>query len=324
MKAKIIFFLLFFLNCNFDSQENNYYFLNKNTTLKQIIDSVNKATIKEKETIFGKRPPTLERIGFIDLSKYANNIELIELTNYKNPYIRCYSFYALVKNQDSTVYDILKKHIKDTAKIQLQSGCFVNEIFVGDYFYNIICDNNENSKFSKLHLSQIDSLLINEKNIILEAKSNVIKRLKPTNDNYLKIRNLVINENNTTALIILAKYKKKSDIDLISNFFKDENSQIYALEAVIEYPSIKFYPYLKDIFNTEWKKKLYDYQKWRLCIEALTLYPNKETISLFEKTISTNDNFRYSTLTGFIEDAVELHPNKIFNPLIEKINQTDQ
>lgn len=85
-------------------------------------------------------------------------------------------------------------------------------------------------------------------------------------------------------------------------------------------PDKCFYDSLVVIFEREWDKSLYDYEKWRLLYEALSKYPSEpKTILLFERTLQTKDAFRYQTLCTDLFIAASKHPNPAFEHLKKRI-----
>jgi hypothetical protein len=177
-------------------------------------------------------------------------------------------------------------------------------------------------KLSESERQIVDSILVNDKNILLYSKSSVLQDLKPTPENYNRIRELVIKDRNESALITLAKYKKSEDKKLILSFFANRKTQYSALFAVREYPDQYFFPFVKKTFEQEWdysEQRGYDYPKWRMCYQALAKFPRKETIELFERTIQSTDEFRYKTLCTNLLVAITKYPNKLYEPLKDKI-----
>jgi hypothetical protein len=72
----------------------------------------------------GVRTDQWER--FEKLKKEATDEELKELTENKNPVVRCYSFQAIATRKSIDVFPILLKHLNDTARIETFQGCIVS------------------------------------------------------------------------------------------------------------------------------------------------------------------------------------------------------
>jgi hypothetical protein len=85
-------------------------------------------------------------------------------------------------------------------------------------------------------------------------------------------------------------------------------------------PDSSFYPKLINIFEREWREKLYDYGKWQIVYQALTRYPAApQTLALFKRTIQTRDKFRYQTLGTDLLIAITRYPSPIFEQLKPQI-----
>ena len=252
--------------------------------------------------------------------------QLVALTEHKNAAVKCYSFQALVANRSDKTFPVLLKKLFDTSKIVIQSGCVITAEMIGDYFFGIVALKDADNKTYTLNPSErniVDSMLLHNKNLPLASKFTALNNTKPTTGNYARIRELVLAERNESALIILAKYKKKEDRKLIASFFKNATTQYSALFAVREYPDEYFYPFVKSVFENEWKQKDYDVEKWRMCYQALAKYPKPETVKLFERTINTKDRFRYNTVCVSLLAALNKFPDKLFEPIKNKIKLTD-
>ena len=121
----------------------------------------------------------------------------------------------------------------------------------------------------------------------------------------------------------LAKYKKRQDIELIKSFLCKDTSAFYALESVKEFPDSSFYPLIVKLLEKEKESGYYNYGSYREIFRALTMYPTKETCSIFEQIIQTPDTFHCQHLEKEILVAIALNPNKIFEPLKKEIKLPD-
>lgn len=296
--------------------------LNTLPALKNIVDGLEEGNRVESSHIGFAGSPSSQWAKYEQLKKIATNDQLIALTDHKNPTVRCYAFQALAAKRSDKTFSVLLKHLNDTSIIQTQSGCIGMSQFTGDYFINVVTPNYIEIDIYKLNQKEkeiLDSILLNDKSISISAKSAVLETLPPTAGNYARIKQLVIDERNESALRTLAKYQKKTDKELIASFFKDENTQSSALYAVREFPDDYFYSFVVKVFEQEWKQEQYDYPKWRICYQALAKYPRPETIELFERTTKSKDEFRYETLCEYLLVAITKYPNKLYDPIKAKI-----
>ncbi len=293
--------------------------------LKQIVSEIEKWNRVESPFIGHASMSSIQWKKFEQLMKIATEEQLIGLTDHKNSVVRCYAFQALAARNSSKVFKVLLNHLRDTPHVETQRNDLVANYFVGDYLIEAVTPNLFPTDIYKLNYRErktLDSILLFDKSVLVKSKSSVILNLTPTPEKYERIRELLQIERNEYALIPLAKYKKPSDRELIASFFKIDSTQTFALCASIEFPDDYFYPFIKGIFEQEWKEELYDYPKWRFCFQALAKYPRKETIDLFKKTTKlkhTRQNFRYNYLNSHLLIAITKFPDKLFEPLKDKI-----
>ncbi len=290
--------------------------------LKKIVDGIEKGNSVESSHIGEGGSPSDQYAKYEQLKKIATVEQLTALTDHKNSAVRCYAFQALAAKKADNVFTVLLKHLHDTSSVETQSGCIVMTEYTGDYFIDVVTPNYIDLEVYKLNQKErqtLDSILLYDKSIQLSAKSSVLDKLKPTTENYERIRELVAKDRNTSALETLAKYKKQTDIELIATFFRDDNTQSSALYAAREFPDDFFYPFIIKVFEQEWKQDHYDYPKWRICYQALAKYPRPETIELFGRTTKSKDEFRYETLCKYLLVAITKYPNKLYDPIKTKI-----
>ncbi|HTI61050.1 hypothetical protein [Mucilaginibacter sp.] len=257
------------------------------------------------------------------LNKVASLAELRELTHHKNSVVRCYAYDALTARKDTYAFTLLLSHLHDTAKVSTFFGCIISEEMAGDYFLNAVTPHNSTDVGYKLSLRQksmIDSILLFDKHIILSAKYNLLYDLKPQAQYYNRIREIAINEKMPVAIWALAKYERVNDVSIIRAAFNDLQSEDYAIRSAMLIPDNSFYPIITNIFEREWKEKLYDYQKWEILYQALAQYPKEpQTLDFFKKTIQTKDEFRYKTLGADLLIAITKYPDPVFEPLKKQI-----
>jgi len=303
-------------------QKPVYINLDSLPDLKKIVDSIEKGNRVESSHIGEGGSPSEQWDKYEQLKKVATIDQLVALTDHKNSAVRCYAFQALATKRSDKIFSVLLMHLNDTSRVSTQSGCIGMTQFVGDYFVDVVTPNYIEVDIYKLNQTEkktLDSILLNDKSIMISAKSLVLETLKPTADNYARIRQLVKEERNESALRTLAKYQKQTDKELIASFFKDDNTQSSALYAVREFPDDYFYSFVKKVFEQEWKQELYDYPKWRNCYQTLAKYPRPETIELFDRTTNSKDEFRYETLCKYLLIAITKYPNKLYDPIKTKI-----
>jgi hypothetical protein len=246
----IIFIIsILFFDCHKSKRfENSPIDLEKYPKLKEIVENIERGERIEGSQIGESGAKSVQHQRYLLLQKHATETQLISLTEHKSPVVRCYAFQILANTKSNKTFSILLKHLDDTTKIETVQGCIGWSTYAGDYFINA----------SQLSLNEqriMDSIMLNDRSIILTGRLRIIENLKPIESNYNKIRELVEVERNTSALITLAKFRKLSDRDLIITFLKNEETKNSALLAVKEFPDIVFYPYVKKYLRKNGRKK---------------------------------------------------------------------
>jgi hypothetical protein len=318
---KIGILLLIFILCSCNEQKKKS---NSILSISEIVKGIELKNRVEAQSIGIANKPSKQWNKYEQLEKTATEEQLIALTDHKNSVVRCYAFQALAARNSSCVFNVLLKHLHDTTTVSTLNGDMGCDMYVGDYFIEVVTPDfisNKLYKLSKKERETLDSILIYDKSVCLYGKMTVLKVIKPTKGNYAIIKELVEKDRNANALTALAKYHKRSDKMLISSFLKDEKTTNYALLAIIEFPDDFFYPFVKRILLNEWVPKDggYDSNRLILCYEILAKYPRAETIELFEKTIKIKDKSRYNNLCEFLLIAISKYPNKLYEPLKQKI-----
>ncbi len=233
----------------------------------------------------GIRPKQYD--NFLKLKTKATSDELMELTNHPNPTVRSYAFWALSYNHSIDLYPIVLNHINDIELVKTQFGCIVSGETVGDFFINVVTPRYidlNSQKLDSVQFATLDSILIYTPNN-LSAKSAAINRAEPTENLYPKIRELVVKDNDQTAMVTLAKYKKEQDVELIlknkgkSKF--DEGGFFYTYKAISQFPHPDFLPLLeknlkKTLNNTHFSTE------WRELYKAIASYKNDKALELLQ------------------------------------------
>lgn len=277
---QIALILTFFLSFNLFGQSkfDQNKISSKTNKIVQKIAKVNEL-MGSAVSIGGTRPKQYD--NFVELEKKASKEELIELTNHPNGVVRSYSFWALSHKKNIDLFPIIKNHLIDDELVSTMFGCIVSKEKVGDFFISVATPEYidlDSKKMDSKEMKELDSLLIFQPNN-LSARFDAINRAEPTESLYPKIRELVINEKNQSALVTLAKYQKEQDIDIIKNFRdetdKDEGGYFFTYKAISYFPNPKFFPFLKSqlqktLDNTHFSNE------WTQLYRAIASYKNEE------------------------------------------------
>lgn len=249
------------------------------------------------------------------LSKDATTAELIRLTDHKNGVVRGYSFQALADRKGVDLMPVIRRHLHDIDEIQTLTGCLGGTQFVGDYFLSVVGEDHLNPR----QQAQIDSILIFDRDMKLQAKYSLLGSIKPKKSYYSRIQEIAMTETRPEAYLALARYQNPKDVLFLQSLFKRESAEYYGIYAVREFPHASFYPILQKVFEKEWGKQLFDHPKWRILYQALAKYPNSSTYALFKKTVDEKDAYRHETLCKYLMIAITKYPNAIFEPLKSQI-----
>jgi hypothetical protein len=311
------------LSCHQTTSPGKIILVKIRPVIQTIVDSIAKYNQLNGSAVGYAGVRTIQWDRYEKLSKTATLAELRELTHHENAVVRCYAYDALTTRKDTTAFTILLTHLHDTATVSTLIGCVVSGEQVGDYFLNavILRDSTDTGyKLSSKQKTIIDSVLLFDKHMTLFAKYNLLYDLKPRPEYYGRVKEIAVKEKMPVAIWALAKYKNPNDINIITSAFNDTESEDYAIRSAVLNPDNSFYPVLTKIFEREWSKKLYDYQKWRLLYQALAKYPNgRQTLAFFKRTIQTKDEFRYKTLGADLLIAITKYPDPVFEPLKKHI-----
>lgn len=255
--------------------------------------------------------------------------ESIILTEYKSPVVRCAAFIPLCRLNPEYSKKILIKHLHDNDTLKVQNGCMGSYSNVGNEYLNIFFNSLAKkdsiiSPENKAFVNQLRQIILQDSTSKLYYRTVIINELETTAENYNIIRKIAISGTEPMAIITLSKYKKEQDKPLIIKALGNEETEIYAIYAVKNFPDKEFFPYLVKVFNTEWQKKRYSYSKWRIVYQALAKYPNEpETLQLFERTITVSDKFRKKTLGEYLWMAVTKYPDPKFESYKSRITIED-
>ena len=239
-------------------------------------------------------------------------------TSSEDPVTRCRAFMILAEKHDSATFGILLKHLSDDEIVRHKGGCVIGDSYVGDIFVNSV-KALTSYKLSNNQEVILDSALIHFNDIKLSAKDRLLKTIKPNQNYYNRIRDIVLKEKNSTALIPLSRFKKEQDIQIIKQHLKRKNDLYNAIYAAREFPSTILKLELIRVFERKWKEKYYSYSEWRVLYQALIQYDDMEIHKLFERTLSTEDKFKYQTLSSYFMIAITKYPFNNYSRIKESI-----
>jgi hypothetical protein len=87
---------------------------------------------------------------FVTLMSIATDSQLIVLTNYFNPNVKAYAFWALVIRRHVAVKRILEEHINDKCFFQYRSGCMSESMKINEWFLGLAAQVLTNDEIKKI------------------------------------------------------------------------------------------------------------------------------------------------------------------------------
>lgn len=267
--------------------------------------------------------------------------ELVELSNHRNPIVRCLAFKALTESCSPKAYNVLLQHLFDTTEFDRRNGCEADEDRVTDNFLDEVgYDRTTPTKYTLIEqqFNYIDSVLlfgdeIKKRSVLSttehRSRGYLLKRVKPLPQFYNRIKDIA-KAGVFEALPALAKYQNPLDTSIFISFLlNDEFSSrgrlmaIYVREAVKHFPHPSFYPILKkQLLEEVGRNAIWDSYACYPLYEALAQYPTPETRALFERAIESSPEGEVSERSKFVYYAVKSNPSKVFDGLV-KVNFDD-
>jgi hypothetical protein len=151
----------------------------------------------------------------------------------------------------------------------------------------------------------------------LYAKESAIARAKPNETFYARARELVLKENNQSALVTLAKFKREQDIPLILNNKREKDNQLFfTYKAISVFPHTAFLPLLRKSLYEAIEKGAWS-TEWRELYNAIASFKNDTAIQLLKVPFTQvkHENIKQYHI-GFIFDAVQEFYTPIYDGLL--------
>lgn len=266
----------------------------------------------------GMRPEQYD--NFVELERKATKSELTELTNHPNGVVRCYAFWGLSHDTTANLFPIIVKHINDSSSISTLFGCIQSRERVGDFFIDVATPQYVDLNSKKLTPSEyeyLDSILIYKPNA-LHAKEDAITRAKLTERFYKRIKELVLQENNQYALVMLAKFQRGQDIPLIldNKVREGRHDQLFfTYRAISQFPHPAFLPLLK--------KSLYDAinkgswsTEWRELYRAIASFKNDTALQLLKVPFIQT---KYENIKQYHIDFIFEAAQEFYTPIYDEL-----
>jgi len=107
----------------------------------------------------GEKPD--EYKAFERLLELATDEELYTLCSHSSPEVRAYAFWGLAKRNRKDLFELIRQHTSDTAKIYFMSGCQVSETSVVRFMIKVVTPKEVDycEKLSRKQLKYLKSTL---------------------------------------------------------------------------------------------------------------------------------------------------------------------
>ncbi|MBW6484075.1 MAG: hypothetical protein K0B10_13570 [Vicingaceae bacterium] len=256
---------------------------------------------------------------FLRLKEIATIEELKELNFHINPIVRLYAFEALAE-KDSNIFDLLLIHIQEKDRVTFFNSGTKWPIYISDLMILIVENsylNNSTIKLNEIQLNKIDSVLLFTPNVLSARKNRNLIELPISDKYYDRIRQIVIEENNSRGLVALARFNKEEDVKLISDFLMNQKIDYYCLMSIREFPHKAFYSILESV----WNKTIDTYEGdnfIRILCQAVAQYDN---IELFNKAFEIKKRYYRKKMLKYVYLAITKYSDShyVFYELKTKI-----
>jgi hypothetical protein len=287
---------------------------------EQIVRKIEKVNELMSSAVYESGTRPLQYDNFAELQKKATKDELIELTNHPNGVVRCYAFWALSYDTSANLFPIVINHISDTTSVKTQFGCIGSREKIGDFFIDVVTPQYidlNSKKLTTTAYEYLDSVLIYTQNS-LYAKENAISRAKLTDNFYERARELVLKENNQSALVMLAKFKREQDIPLIlNNKQKGEryDQLFFTYKAISEFPNSAFLPLLKKSLYEAINEGAWS-TEWRELYKAIASFKNDTALQLLKVPFTQT---KYSNIKQYHVDFIFGAVQEFYTPIYDEL-----
>jgi hypothetical protein len=228
--------------------------------------------------------------AFKVLKNLANSDQYLALSQHENAIVRLYAVLALSHKYPEKLLAAVIDLLDNNTKVQVFSGCSVHNSIVSDVVLEIVYGRFD--EYTKPLVPSDQATLDNAVLQLLPRKSKQlglsIQNMQLNTENYSKIKNVVLTQKNQDALVNLAKYQRKEDVDLIlsDRIISFEENQKYRYMAIQNFPHPNFFSLLENnltktikvilpIVQNNWQERTNDSEAYQELLRAIEKYPTK-------------------------------------------------
>jgi hypothetical protein len=266
----------------------------KDTQLNSIVRLLSNGSLEGAQIgMMGHGAHTSEQYTrFRYLSDSASTDELAQLTNHSSPVVRCYAFDALAMRCYPKVLPLAQSHFNDTIKVERIVFDMVSTMTVAEY-------------------------------IKRETLPHFMRRWEPTPKDHDLLKDLCQNKTVPSAIVSLARLRNPEDESIILQYLADKRMRGLALEAIVHFPSEKFFSDLKSLYEEQLAEVLPRLEVCAPLYQSLLKYPSKETLSMLEKGSKLDDYFSGAIHRVAIYVALKRNNDEYYSPLRESLNLSE-
>lgn len=227
------------------------------------------------------------------LDKIASTDELLRLTHYVSPVVRCYALDLLANRKPEGFLTLVNQSFSDTGTIRVA-------------FFDMI-----SSQTVAEHLRK-------------DVLANYFYTLSPTIGDTAIIRQLVRTHESPSAIVALARMKDSTDIPLIQATLADKQNLAFALAAVHEFPGFTFLSQILRIQAAQLDAPIPFLQVCAPLYQALCQYKSVQTLEALKQALALKDQFSASIHRIAIYLALRKDPDTYFDSIRRSISLNDE
>lgn len=251
--------------------------------------------------------------------------EIVELLECEKPTIRYNAYFALLKRRSDNLYNVLLKHLDDTAKVEIRGFDFQYELYISDIMLQVASNRLTRSQKDTL----FDKILRNHR--YLGSLQWMIRQVPPQE----KYHSIIKSQANIKSddclqysfIFALSKLRKQEDIPFIKKTLlrfinSDGSCNEYTFKSIEIFPDSAFFPILSKFYN----KTILKYENYNQDIDyycrAIAVYRNQESLELLKSLTKKRPNLDSNYYQGYLEyvfKAIHKNNSPIYTDLYKEL-----
>ncbi|WP_116790648.1 hypothetical protein [Flavobacterium psychrotrophum] len=268
-----------------------------------------------------KQLPVNDTIATNYLEKVCTKDELQKIILSKKPILRIIGYRALINRKDEKFFDILIRHLNDTAKVTWwyyddAGGLFTISDLMIRKAQHILTQKQKNIL--------IDSVLL--KHPYLEVSDWMIQEINPNERYYSVIKSKCSVKTDRCgtqlgACYALSKFKKEQDLPFLHDIFNnlEEPCGYWVFRAIEINPQEVFFPILEKYFKENIKKKKQQsYNVLEYYCRSVASYRSGKSLKLLESLLDKSnypDKWYFNDNEDYVFKAIHKYKAPIYDKL---------